>query len=98
MQPLLTAQVVLQINKAVAPVLRGGHAVLFGSLPAGLALLESDIDVVLVEDTPTTPLPSTSGFSQSDRAAVAAQLGKVLLPLPSPLSPPFPPGVQESML
>lgn len=67
----------LQINTAIAPVLGGGHAVLFGSLPAGLALPQSDIDVVLVEDNPTTSLPTAAGYAPGDRSAVAAQLTKV---------------------
>lgn len=58
-------------------MLGGGHAVLFGSLPAGLALPQSDIDVVLVEDHPTTPLPTAAGYAPADRSAVAAQLKKV---------------------
>lgn len=67
----------MQVNEAIAPVLRGGHAVLFGSLPAGLALPVSDVDVVLIEDNPTTPLPTAAGYEKNDRKAVACQLRQV---------------------
>eukprot|EP00892_Ulva_mutabilis_P004932 jgi/Ulvmu1/2810/UM142_0008.1 len=71
------ARVLDAVNEAIAPVLPGAHAVLFGSLPSGLALPVSDIDVVIVEDRPSTPLPTAAGYEKGHRPAVANQLRKV---------------------
>ena len=66
----------------------GCHAVMFGSLPAGLSLPDSDIDVVLLQEQPPFPSPPPAeGFTQQQKKIIVEQLVEVRDALFS-LSPP----------
>lgn len=73
-------RVLLQMNALLAPVraVPGCHAVMFGSLPAGLSLPDSDVDVVLLQERPPfPPPPPAEGFTHHQKKTVVNQLTEV---------------------
>ena len=73
-------RVLLQMNALLSPVraVPGCHAVMFGSLPAGLSLPDSDVDVVLLQERPPfPPPPPAEGFTHHQKKIVVNQLTEV---------------------
>lgn len=74
----------LQMNQLLQAVrdVPGCHAVMFGSLPAGLSLPDSDIDVVLLQERPPfPPPPPAEGFTPQEKKVVVSQLNQARPPL-----------------